>query len=351
MSNRGRGPGQGSSGGYNDNTCHRCRQSGHYAKDCPSTKKTSAGATPMSCRVCQKSGHKAADCPKNKQKAQPPKNKQKAQPPKNKHPKNDQPNQPTNNKRCFSCGKVGHSQKDCTEGPDPTKIPDDIVGPLNKQNLIPFIRKGVKLPDSGKISEHIKKFPELWRYCWSYVTKEAAQHQMDLVTMLTKARDSSLPAPPIRECCQVLALVSEAQTPKEILDRSEIVLNALTRLLDFLWNLDHSEVKERIKEVTTKLLINLAPHMALPDHQKLLQKIVAMVKELEKPWTIKTTASEPLLEPGNAALVPSWQSATVGWLSDENNFNPFLLPRMKVPSDKFQASCGLDSHFKMVGSV
>jgi len=222
--------------------------------------------------------------------------------------------------------------EDCDKQPNsshPVNKPS--IGPATRKDIQVFIDRCAKQP-GPKISEQIKKFPDLWKQAW-ISSDSSPQNIIALVEMLTKAQDGAISAPPINECCQRLRqMIDPLVRSKDILETSEILLNAVGRLLDFEWNVDHSEVKECLQSVLGVITGKQNIHFASPDHRRILKKVMDLLESLDKPWFIKVKTNLPSTD----VDLPEdcWQTARIKWLSDEKHFNPMMLPKMKVPNDK-----------------
>lgn len=79
-------------------------------------------------------------------------------------------------------------------------------------------------------------------------------------------------------------------------------------------------------------------------HIRAMEKNMEMIKELNKPWTLKvkaTTKSIKTIQTVSEAAseISSWQNVNIGWLANPKTFQPGSLPKMKVPdseSGKFE---------------
>ncbi len=109
------------------------------------------------------------------------------------------------------------------------------------------------------------------------------------------------------------------------------------------WDVDQrDEVKSGI--IAMLSAANSQIELQFQAHIRASEKIMEMIKELNKLWTLKVKATTKSIKTSQtvseaASEISSWQNVNIGWLANPKTFQPGSLPKMKVPdseSGKFE---------------
>jgi hypothetical protein len=102
--------------------------------------------------------------------------------------------------------------------------------------------------------------------------------------------------------------------------------------------------EDQREEVKNGIIAMLSAANSLVDfqfqtHIRASEKIMHMIKELNKPWTLKVKATIKSINTSQtvseaASEISSWQNVNIGWLANPKTFQPGSLPKMKVPDSE-----------------
>ena len=81
-------------------------------------------------------------------------------------------------------------------------------------------------------------------------------------------------------------------------------------------------------------------NISIDEHMEINKKIMFEMEVLKKPWALKqklSVSNSATMTLARAASDSSlWQNANVEWLVDPKKFQPFFLPKMKIPGNESQ---------------
>jgi hypothetical protein len=160
-----------------------------------------------------------------------------------------------------------------------------------------------------------------------------------MVEVLTKIPpSSSVDPPPVDLCEDVIGLflrneANDSASDDIALTAVKTIADALTRLLQFEWDMPREEVQRGLSSII--LLAEGKLRKARKDHREVASRLMDTMEDMEKPWRIRLkavmqiaeTQLEEFLEP---ASYKDWQSANIGWLRNPKFFSPACCPVMKV---------------------
>ena len=204
-----------------------------------------------------------------------------------------------------------------------------------------------------RLSDTIKISLQEWNKVWedAPLSFNLSLLKQLVILLATLPFSADVSPPPILPCRLTLekfmdmsCKISGADS-RTIAQSVEIILNVVTRLLKFEWNMDREEVRSHIMKLLEDSIKCL--QLQVPDHMILMKKIMdEYVKEVQKPWSIKEKAVGFAGGSGQEAIEDTeqsytdWRKATVSWLANPQFFTPSALPVMKVP-DPNSKSCGV----------
>lgn len=178
-----------------------------------------------------------------------------------------------------------------------------------------------------------------WLSCWQGVESLP----LDVLRMLLSALarlpfSASIDPPPLPAISKAVSALLSQLTQygggdaldgnDETLEGVELVERVVTRLLKFTWDLRRDDVKDALDEIIAEadrsLNVKLKPHRSLRD------KLMSLLNEMEKSWSIKVKVRD-MTEVEHDVALPDWRHPTVAWLADYKNFQPALLPKLQLP--------------------
>ena len=264
----------------------------------------------------------------------------------------------TGNCRYGASCKFKHDQIG-SEGSDSDQ---DQAGPSNSGNsnsinfgLAKNLIASLKAAAPSKIAVLISSAKKEWLDLWQ--NNDALNlHDLNVIITTVSRIPASISASPmvsIHDCASAMERFIElsrnaiGKGDARLSEPVEIVLNAVNRLLKFVWDLERGDVRKYL----TSLLCEASSILVITnsDHRKIQTLINNMIEGLEKPWAVKAanaTDAVDLTSMDDSADTPQevalfgveWKKANIQWLQKLVNFQPNLMPSLKVPNS---ASNGL----------
>eukprot|EP00474_Spongospora_subterranea_P008580 CRZ09038.1 hypothetical protein [Spongospora subterranea] len=193
------------------------------------------------------------------------------------------------------------------------------------------------------VLHHEKQWLEFWRTP-TILDKNCLRTLIE--TLAKMPFSSNMKPPPIMECSGAVSSFAQrcftGGDPDEDIEAVQIIFNLVVRLLKVKWVSSQAEVRQGLESMLNRAASGL--HFSLQEHRNFQSKILDLLNEFEKPWTIKIDQEIAGSEAKNTGIVEAedgpvdldlhndWHSATVGWLCKPALFEPPSLPKMQTPT-------------------